>query len=258
MENLQELEQQAINAAINNQWDEAIKLNEKIIKKNKKNLDAYLRLGFAYFQKGILNKAKKFYLKAKKIQPENYIIEKNLEKIKVLEAKKNKPYSSSTLSPYAFLDIPGKTKSVSLVNCGQKSVLAGLSIGQEVFMNLKKRKIEIRTQKKEYIGCLPDDISKRLTILIKAGSVFKCYIKEAGLKEVIIFIKEQKRGKKVNRYAPFPISNNFTGNINLSDDNQESESEEISDIDLEKLAESLEKEEYLSYETDEENEEIEE
>ncbi|MCX7956221.1 MAG: tetratricopeptide repeat protein [Patescibacteria group bacterium] len=260
MENLQELEQQAINAAINNQWDDAIKLNEKIIKKDKKNLDAYLRLGFAFMQKGNLKKAKQSYNKAKKIQPENYIIEKNLEKIKVLEAKKNKPYSTSTLSPYAFLDIPGKTKSVNLVNCGQKNVLAGLSIGQEVFLNLKKRKIEVRTKNKEYIGYLPDDISKRLTILIKAGSFFKCYIKEAELKEVVIFIKEEIRGKKVNRYAPFPINNNFTSNININDEVQESDSEEISDSDLEKLAESIineEKEEYIDYEINEENEETE-
>lgn len=261
MENLTELEKQAIDAAINGQWDEAISLNEKIIAEDKNNLEAYLRLGFAYLQKGDLKKAKEAYNKAKKIQPENYIAIKNLEKIKILETKKNKPYSTSTLSPYAFLDIPGKTKSITLVNPGQKAVLAGLSIGQEVFLNIKKRRIEVRTKNKEYLGYLPDDISKRLIILIKAGSSFKCYIKEADLKNIVIFVKEEKRGKKVSRYAPFPINNVFTSNINVSDENQETDSEEISDIDLEKLAETLtnEEKEYLPFEpTDEESEENEE
>ncbi|GAB4219790.1 MAG: hypothetical protein Fur009_7530 [Candidatus Microgenomates bacterium] len=261
MENLETLEKNAIDAAIKGQWDEAIALNEQIIKQDKKNIEAYLRLGFAFMQKGDLKKAKTAYLKAKKIQPENFIIDKNLEKIKVLEAKKNKPYTTSTLSPYAFLDIPGKTKSITLVNPGQKSVLAGLSIGQEVFLNIKKRRIEVRTSKKEFIGYLPDDISKRLTILIKAGSNFKCYVKEADLKNVVIFVKEEKRGKKVSRYSPFPINNVFTGEINTNEEGSESDSEEISDSDLEMLAESLTSEEkdYLPFQpTDEENEEEEE
>lgn len=248
------LEKNAIDAAINGAWDEAVKINEQIIKNDKKNIDAYLRLGFAYMQKGDLKKAKAAYLKAKKIQPENYIIEKNLEKIKILEAKKNKPYSTSTLSPYAFLDIPGKTKSVSLVNCGQKNILASLTIGQEVFFNIKKRRIEIRTEKKEYIGYLPDDVSKRLSIFIKAGSEFKCYIKEADIKNVVVFIKEEKRGKKVLRYAPFPIKNLLSNiNINNEDESQESDSEDISDNDLEKLAESLinDEKEYIPYEPQE-------
>lgn len=261
MENLENLEKRAIDAAIKGQWDEAISLNEKIIKQDKNNIDAYLRLGFAFMQKGDLKKAKTAYLKAKKIQPTNFMIDKNLEKIKVLETKKNKPYTTSTLSPYAFLDIPGRTKSITLVNPGQKSVLAGLSIGQEVFLNIKKRRIEVRTNKKEFIGYLPDDISKRLIILIKAGSSFKCYIKEADLKNVTIFVKEEKRGKKVSRYSPFPINNVFTGEINPNEENSESDSEEISDSDLEMLAESLTNEEkdYLPFQpTDEEDEEEEE
>lgn len=260
---IQELEKQAIEAAINRQWDEAIKINEEIIKRDNKNIETYLRLGFAYLQKGDIKKAKKIYLQAKKIEPGNYIIEKNLEKIKILEAKKNKPYHSSNLSPYAFLDIPGKTKSVSLVNCGQKNILASLIIGQEVFFHIKKRRIEVRTEKKEYIGCLPDDISKRLMIFIKAGSEFKCYIKEADIKNVTVFIKETKRGKKVMRYSPFPIKN-LLKNLNINQENEEESTEnddyeEISDNDLEKLAETLineeKEEEHISYHLDEEIEE---
>jgi len=253
MKNLEELEKNAIDAAISANWDEAIKLNEEIIRHDKNNIEAYLRLGFAYFQKGDIKNAKKIYLKAKKLQQENYLIEKNLEKITVLEKKKNRPSSTTTLSPYTFLDIPGKTKSISLVNCGQKSTLAALSIGQEVFLVPKKRKLEVRTKNKEYIGSLPDDLSKRLTIFMKAGSSFCCYIKESDLKNVTVFIKEEKRGKRVLRYAPFPINNNITANINLNNEEKENnDSEEISDNDLEKLAESLineDKEEFISFQS---------
>ncbi len=254
------LEQVAIDAAINSNWDEAIKINQEIIKKDKNNLEAYLRLGFAYLQKNNIKKAKSIYQKAKKIQPDNHLIIENLEKIKILESKKINFNQSANLNPYLFLDIPGKTKSVALVNLGQKAILASLSIGQEVNLLIKKRRIEIRTKNKEYIGCLPDDLSKRLIIFIKAGSRFSCIIKEASLKEVIVFLKEEKKGKKVARYASFPlnIQNNLTNiNSETNEEKTDEETEEISDIELEKLAESLltEDKEYFSYENIKEDEE---
>ncbi|MCL4363896.1 hypothetical protein M1328_01510 [Patescibacteria group bacterium] len=258
MENAQTLEQTAINAAINSKWDEAVEANEKIIRHDKKNVDAYQRLGFAYLQKGKIKKAKEIYRIAKKLQPGNYLIDDQLERIKILESKRISKLAPTNLNPYTFIEVPGKTKTINLVNNGQKSILASLSIGQEVILVPKKRRIEIRTENKDYIGCLPDDISKRLTIFMKAGSVFNCFVKEANLKIVTVFLKEDKKGRRVARYASFPISNqaNLT-NITLSDEEgKEEESEEISDNDLEKLAESLsnEEKEYLPYESEDREE----
>lgn len=258
MENPRSLEQAAINAAINSDWQTAIKLNEKLISQDKKNIDAYLRLGFALLQKGNIKKAKIIYRKVQKLQPGNYLILENLERIKILETKKISHLTPTILNPYAFIEIPGKTKAVTLVNNGQKAVLAGLSIGQEVILVPKKRRVEIRSVNKEYIGCLPDDISKRLTIFMKAGSQFSGFIKEASLKLVMVFLKEEKRGRRVVRYASFPINTQADlGNITLSDeDSKEDDTEEISDNDLEKLAESLasEEKEYLPYESEDKEE----
>lgn len=261
MDKLQLLEKEAIEAAMNSEWDKAIELNEKIIKNDKKNIDAYLRLGFSYLQKSKLKKAKEIYRKAQKYQPGNVLISNNLEKIKVLESKKISKIPEINLNPYVFIDVPGKTKTISLVNIGQKAVLARLTIGQEVYLAPKKRRIEIRSKDKEYIGCLPDDISKRLTIFMKAGSVFRAFIKESTLKTTSVFLKEEKKGKKVVKYASFPINfQSGLNNINLSDeDNKEDDVEEISDNDLEKLAETLsEEKEYLGFEPEEKEEESEE
>ena len=60
------LEKQAIDSAINSDWKTAIKYNKKIIASDKKNLDSYLRLGFAYLQSRDLVNAKKYYKKATK------------------------------------------------------------------------------------------------------------------------------------------------------------------------------------------------
>ena len=262
MKDISNFERQAINNAMNGQWIDAIKLNENIIQIDKKNIEAYLRLGFANLQINKIKRAKQFYLQALKIQPNNSFVKKNLERIKILDSKKLVSSNTTPLDPLLFVDIPGKTKTISLVKCGPKSVLAKLTVGQKVFLINKKRRVEIRTTEKEYVGCLPDDLSKRLAIFIKNGGIFSVYIKETSLKNITVLIKEEKKGTKMMKFVAFPsdLSVNLSrmessSGEEISDD----DAEEISLLDLEKLAENLnnEEKEYLPFDQEEKNEESE-
>lgn len=263
MNQLDILEQQAVESAIQFKWDEAVRLNKIIIKIDKKNLSALLRLAFANLQLGKLNDAKKYYHKALKVQATNNLAKENLEKIKILQIKKTKKGKKDQirLDPNLFLEIHGKTKSVSLVNLGQKNILASLYIGQEVFLIPKKRKVEVRTKEKEYMGSLPDDLSKRLILFLKAKSEYSVFIKEASLNKITVFIKEQRKGKKTIHFLSFP--QNLQANIN--DVQQENETIDETDEasvedELEKLAETLTIEDkiYLPYKTEIEEDESEE
>lgn len=251
---IEELKNQAIEAAIKGKWQEAIKLNEKILSENENDLDTYLRLGFAYLEIGELTKAKRAYLKALKIQPGHQIAINNLEKIRILQKARQKIKKEGRknfyLDPNLFLDVPGKTKVVSLVNLGQLHILAKLKIGQKVNLKIKRRKIEVRTDEGEYIGALPDDLSKRLTLFIKAKSKYSCYIKGASKKNVEVFIKEEKKGRKLKHYLSFP--KNFQDDLktmtadmeNLEIPEEPEEEKEELPIDLEKLAEEVEEKEF--------------
>ena len=151
-----------------------------------------------------------------------------------------------------FLEIPGKTRSVLLVNPGQKNILAQLMVGQEIFLKPKKRKIEIRTKNGEYVGSLPDDVSKRLIIFLKAGSKFSAYIKEASLNKVVIFVKEEKKGARVMKYTSFPHDiQSHLDEMSQDEEGKETEDREIVENDLDRLAEVLasEEKEYIPYQT---------
>ena len=205
MNDIELLEQQAIDAAITLQWDRAIQLNKQILKIDKKNDCAYLRLGFIHLQTKDLPRAKRYYSKALKLQPRSSVALTNLERIRVLE--KEKPSHSNeqiSFDPDLFMEIPGKTKTITLSNLGQKNILAKLTIGQQVLLKEKKRKVEIRTTNDEYIGALPDDVSKRLIFFFKAKSTYHTYIKESTFTKVIVFIKEEKKGKGVMNQISFP------------------------------------------------------
>lgn len=250
MENLETLEKKAIDAAINSSWKDAITLNKKILKKNKKNLAALLRLAFAYFQTKKIKNAYSCYKKIVKLYPNNPVAKKNLEKIKVLLTKNSKNKKNNNrinLNPDIFLEIPGKTKTVKLVNLGQKNIIANLSIGEEVTLKIKRRKVDVRNKDNEYIGSLPDDLSRRLRLFLKAGSQYQVFVKEASINQVIVFIKEIKKGAKVANYISFPenLSKNIVNigdKIDNSEDEEDLDSEETNieeETDLEKIAETI-------------------
>ncbi len=241
------LEQHAVDAAISSHWKDAISLNKKISKLDKNNLGAQLRLGYAYIQLHLLKDAKTAYKKVLRLQKGNQIAEENLERIKILEVRgaKKPPKKDVKLDPNLFLEFPGKTKSSTLVNLGQKNTLAHLVIGQQVYLKPKRRKIEIRTENNDYIGALPDDLSRRLLLFTKAGSLYTAFIKEVSLSKTVVFIKEEKRGKKVLRYASFPrnIQVDMSKVSAQEGSGEDDADEDVLESDLEKLAETLSSEE---------------
>jgi tetratricopeptide (TPR) repeat protein len=202
------LEQQAIDAAIANEWEKAVGLNRQIVDQDPSNLGAHLRLGFALLQTNDNTGAAKAYRGALKIQPKNHLALENLERIEILSKQTvgAGPKERKNLDPNLFLDVPGKTKTVQLTNLGQKHHLAELFIGQEVELKNKKRRLEVRSQSGNYIGTLPDDISKRLMYFLDEGSVYCVFVKEASLSRILVFIKEISKGDSVKNYISFPQS----------------------------------------------------
>lgn len=206
MDQIERLENQAIDAAIKSDWEQAIAINSQILEYDKKNVQAILRMAYAYLQTGIYENAKKYYHKALRVQPKNSVAHQYLEKIEILEKGSSKPQTQKSFNPHLFIESFGKTKTATLANLGQKQVLAQLCIGQQVILKIKKRRVEVRTNEDEYIGTLADDISKRLILFIKAKSTYTAYIKEVSLTKVYVFIREDKKGRTVSHHISFPVN----------------------------------------------------
>lgn len=205
MEINQLLEQKAIDAAVNSDWKKAVKINKEMLVNTKDDVDANLRLGYAYLQSNKLRLAKKTFLSVLKLQPKNNIAEEHLERINILNSKKLKRRENCVrYNSELFIEVPGKTRAIHLVNLGRKEDLAGINIGERVILKEKRRKLEARTETKEFIGNLPDDISKRLMYFIKEKSEYCAHIKEVNLTHVVVFIREITKGKRVKNYPSFP------------------------------------------------------
>ncbi len=201
MNTLYKLQKQAIMAAKQLDWDKAIETNSQILSLDELNIQALNRLGAAYLQKKQPKKAKKQFKKVLQIDKTNSIAKKNLTKIK------NNIKPNITAFSNKFIDEPGKSQSIELCRLTNKKVLQEVGIGQSCTLIIKNRFISVKINDR-YIGALPEDISFRLSKLIKTGNEYKTTIKTCNEKECSVHIAEDKVAKKNKNIPSFSIKSN--------------------------------------------------
>src|SRR3989338_3507504 len=117
------LAQQAVQAALHGQWEEAKKINEEILQREEKDQEALCRLARACLELGKPKKSLSFYKKALTLDPYNTVAQKAVDRLRKLKksgVSHTTNHNSSTkggLQPaVAFLEEPGKTKTATLIN----------------------------------------------------------------------------------------------------------------------------------------------
>jgi hypothetical protein len=199
------LTNQAIQTALEGNWQEAIIINKSLIHENPEDVDALNRLALAYTIVGKLKEAKSAYQKVLTLDPLHPIALRNLKRLK----DKGLNITGGKINSFInnkFLEEPGKTKVVELVNIAQPTIVEALRTGQSLELSIKRLKI-FALEDEQYIGVLPDDIAKRLIKFIKNGCKYEAYVKSANQHKVTIFIKEIK---KTSRYKDQPSFTTLT------------------------------------------------
>jgi len=193
--------QTAVSFALSGKWKEAIEANLTILKSDPNDTEALCRLARAYSEIGKISQAKSTIKKVLEVDPTNQIALKFSERLK-LAKNSNSPVSSPTCNE-SFLEEPGKTKLIQLVNVGEPDNLANLDPGEEVKLTPYSHRVSITTKGGKYVGRLPDDIAARLKNLIKAGYKYLTLIKSVDQKEITVFIREIESSQSVGKTSSF-------------------------------------------------------
>ncbi len=198
------LKDQAIKLALENNWEEAIRINLEILEAQSKDIDGLKRLAYAYMQAGKFSDAEKTYQDIIELDRTNPIPTKNLRKLQTL-SKQNGVAGSNHVNHMdnVFIQEAGKTKTVDLTNVADKRTLLNLQHGDDIFLTIKRSKIFAQTMDKTYVGMLPDNIGIRLASFMKGGNEYQACVKGVDDKSVTIFIKEVKRAKKFSNQPSF-------------------------------------------------------
>jgi|SRR5581483_5951120 len=204
--------QAAIDEALRHNWSKAIELNRQILKENPNNIEALNRLAFALTETGEVKEAKHVYNKVLSINRFNPIALKNLKRLALLGSTKGKVKQEENINngnshkpsfTGMFLEEVGKTKVVTLINLAEAKIISTLHPTNKVMLIPRRRGVSVTTTDDTYIGALPDDVARRLFMLMSGGNEYEAYIKSVDRNEVSIFIRETLRQRKFRNQPSF-------------------------------------------------------
>ncbi len=154
---LAELSKLAIKAAFNQNWQEAVELNNQIINQDQNNIDAHLRLGLAYLQLQDYSKAKKAYSKVLEIDPINKIA---LDKMKLVKEKKTEDFIVPDND--SLLKEPGNSIEANLEILTKGITSDKFKFDETLILKINGKTISVHRddEKQSLINYLPDPIVK--------------------------------------------------------------------------------------------------
>lgn len=247
--------QLAIAAALESSWDKAVELNNALLEDYPEDIDVLNRLAHAQSELGQINKARSTYQKVLEIDAYNPIATRNLTKLTTMRGNGIKPKEGSkSLNPEIFLEDPGKTKTIQVMDLAMPKVLVQLRIGDVIQLHSTKDSVSIVSEDDRRLGKLETSWGKEIAIASSLGSEFSAVIKSVMVgkdpkeSSLTIFIREIKRSSKLV-HPPFPIeNNNFTpyvkeetlGYVKQQDSHSSDEEEEINHENIEEEPEAKE------------------
>ncbi len=195
------LKSQAIQTALAGDWENAISLNQQILIEEPEDIDTLNRLAYAYLSQGCIKESKTIYQRVLTLDMKNPIALRNLKRLNESNVKK-----VNCLVSNLFIEEPGKTKVIELINVADKKIVAHLRPGEKLLLSIKRMKIFALDQENNYIGMLPDDVCKRLIKFINGGNKYEAYARTTDSNRLSIFIRELKRVKRYENQPSFVYS----------------------------------------------------
>lgn len=155
----------AIKAAFNQNWEEAIELNNQILSQDENNIDALLRIGLAYLQIQNYKLAKNSYAKVLELDPINRIA---LDKMKQVKEKKTEDFVIPDND--SLLKEPGSSIEISVEILTKGVTSEKFKFDEELILkvNGKTMSVHRNDEKQSLINYLPDQVVKGI---IKAKSI---------------------------------------------------------------------------------------
>lgn len=220
---VEKLETEAVKAALNKQWKEAVKINLEIIDFDKENVPALNRLAKAYIELEKYDDAKKYVKSVLKIDPINQTAKKNME----LAEGRKKQFGSAPLPDLkTFIKEPGTTKEFTLGILTKGLTTKKFYSGEPLIIHFDHHKVEIQKTTGELVSVLDPVKAENLLDGKKKGADFYAsFLGQPGdsEKEITILVKSSFPIFKTEKQDIKPY---FKRDIEESDQDQSSSDQE--------------------------------
>lgn len=203
-----EMNRQSIALAIEGKWEEAVAANLEIAQAYPDEVETYNRLGRAYLELGRYADARESYQQALVLDPPNIIARKNLDRLSHLEEDSDEGVpGANSIDPQQFIKEIGKTGVVELYDLAPENILARLTAGDKVSLEVDGNDLKIYNNRGEYIGLTDPRYGQRLVRLIGGGNQYTAAITTVAADRVAVIIREVYRDPSQAGTVSFPARN---------------------------------------------------
>jgi hypothetical protein len=240
-----QLTEQAIEAAAKGDWEAAADLNRRLLELGG-SVEAENRLAKALWEMGELAEAREHYQIALTLDPTNRIAERNIGRLRMLQAeagKKTTPSPEGSKAPVAiFIEETGKTGFAHLVDLAEPKKLAVVNPGDAVELRPDGPRLAAYSNG-VHIGFVEPRVAARLLKLIADGNKYSAGVTSIGERDVRIIVRETYQdpsnyGKvsfptaaKVSDLRPYTKGTLIREEMELEDELElDDEDEEVEDI----------------------------
>ena len=185
------LTDKAVEAALHQNWPDAIEFNLDILNLEPADIPTLNRLAKAYQESGEITKAINICERVLLLDRFNTIAQKNL--VRLSQHNHLQTPCSDKIFDTNFIEEPGKTRTIPLVRLGDPALVTNLQPGEVVSLVPRNHGILVTTPDGHHIGALTDDVAFTLKQLIAKGNCFRATVKSVTPKTITIFVREANR-----------------------------------------------------------------
>lgn len=202
------LQEQAVELASTNRWEEAVEINKQILEISE-DAEAYNRLGKAYMELGYYAAARDAYQNTLRFNPTNSIARKNLSRLEtwfangaadVAETRRARQQVDTRL----FITETGKTALTTLVDVQRTAATAALVTGEKMELRVEGRTVYVVDADGNVIGRIEPKLSQRLAELITGGNRYVAAVAQNDPSQVRLLIRETYQDPSQRGRISFP------------------------------------------------------
>lgn len=181
-------------------------MNKRILEKSQKDVDAYNRLGKAYFELRKFRSAYDAYQMAATLDPANIIARRSIDRIEpVRDQEAEDEIADGRPVHYGiFIEEVGRTYLDDLVNITSPDVLIHITSGEQLEIRTAGNVISLYTFTGEFVGQFEPRIARRVIELIEMGNRFEVFVTSCTGTNVRVIIREVFRHPSMGYRMSFP------------------------------------------------------
>lgn len=187
------MQEHAIEMAMNNRWEEAVEISQKLIDVSA-DPDNLNRLGKALMELGRYNEAREAYQHTMRLTPGNVIARKNLGRIESLLANNSGVLPSKIVRQQVdlrlFITETGKTGITSLVDIQRNAAVDSLAVSEKVELKVDGRSVQVYDTNDTIIGRIEPKLGQRLAELMTNGNQYVAAIAQVEARQIRLLIRE--------------------------------------------------------------------